>query len=780
MRFLFVFFALLFPAALSAQPIDVLSGEHDEFTRLAFQIPEGAEWKVAQNGRDVEVMISGATDGFDTSRVYERIGRERITSTTSTAQKLAIEVACECGARSFLFSPTLLVVDFSESFEIPEATEDLESVVASNAAETAEPANDSPEATATTPPSMEIPPVSMPEAVADARSDDPASAASGVKLPLVIEDNNTTSLFQASPNLENDVETLQQSGQTDELLELQNRLNQQIGSAATQGILEFSASDRPIPKSQSKPEGVEADNEDVLQPLFPPDDAIQSNMRISDAIASDQQVATQKTSTDGLLCEHEELFAIYEWGEVDEFSSQVAKYRNALFGEFDKIDHKAQVGLARTYLYFGFGAEALTIIEMDPDIDKVDAALIAIANILEYGPSQFTERFSQYAECDDDTALWAILSASVIPSDKPVNAAAALRALDKMPMHLRRILAPELSKRLRLRGEESQAVRALRAISRTGKENSPAKRLETAELEIANGSFDEAALGLKDVANTNSLEAPQALVRFIDLQIETGKPISKKTAQLAEAYASEYRHTELGPEIKRAHIMALAKSGQFDAAFEVLNVAEELSLDTGAIIGQLHEVLESDAADINFLKRTLQLSPDDLEKIPGRTLLKIAKRLQDLGFSKEALETIASVDPNSYPRTQNLLRGEISLSLNKPTEAIEYAKTFEGEEFTRLRADALSSLGEYSQAAGIYASINEATLAEESAWLSAEYDEQLIKDTVLGRVATYQEEQNLPVSLSSLSNVDQIVSKSSTFLDEVSEILSSNSLQVSQ
>lgn len=93
--------------AIAAETVTVRSGEHGDFTRLTFAIPEDTPWSVAER------MILFPVDGiqFDTSSVFERIDTSRLEGIETRGGRVTLELACECILKGFLASKNLLVVD---------------------------------------------------------------------------------------------------------------------------------------------------------------------------------------------------------------------------------------------------------------------------------------------------------------------------------------------------------------------------------------------------------------------------------------------------------------------------------------------------------------------------------------------------------------------------------------------------------------------------------------------------------------------------------------------
>lgn len=101
---------------LAAQTAIVRSGEHGSFTRLVVRLPHVADWQVTTGQRRLTLHIRSGIDGFDTSQVFKRIGKNRIQTFGNGPRNgiLNIGLACNCQSRSFVVDDTMIVIDVSD------------------------------------------------------------------------------------------------------------------------------------------------------------------------------------------------------------------------------------------------------------------------------------------------------------------------------------------------------------------------------------------------------------------------------------------------------------------------------------------------------------------------------------------------------------------------------------------------------------------------------------------------------------------------------------------
>ncbi|MCL6284814.1 hypothetical protein M3P21_14870 [Ruegeria sp. 2012CJ41-6] len=96
-----------------AEPLVVRSGDHGSFTRLTVGLPKGAEWDLVQIGDEARLKLDGSPFLFDISKVYSRIGRDRLKQLSQTApgKPLILGLNCECVVNAFEEGGALLVLD---------------------------------------------------------------------------------------------------------------------------------------------------------------------------------------------------------------------------------------------------------------------------------------------------------------------------------------------------------------------------------------------------------------------------------------------------------------------------------------------------------------------------------------------------------------------------------------------------------------------------------------------------------------------------------------------
>ncbi|APX13291.1 hypothetical protein BWR18_17590 [Tateyamaria omphalii] len=374
---------------------------------------------------------------------------------------------------------------------------------------------------------------------------------------------------------------------------------------------------------------------------------------------------------------------------------------------------------------------------MDAGLQTSNPALIDIANIMEFGGAGDNGYLSRFLDCDSDVALWAILSKETLHSYETVNSKAAIRTLSSLPLHLRQHIAPALSKKLLAYGDEDGAAAALRGLERTAEPLSSAAELAKADIELVQGNTVSAQARLERVVGSNDQQSAEALVRYVDTQFNTSVEIDESIAALVEAYAIEFRDDPLGEKLRRAHVLALATSGQFDAAFSALERISSSRIENASaeLRSSVLEVLSRDAPEGVFVRQAFENIADGSVEISQQAALLLVERLVELGFFAEAEQLLfAQSDIPQTPKNRQL-RAEVSLGLSRPLEALSLLRGLEGQQAARLRARANTLNGDHDSAYEILRDIGADADSLQAAWLSDDWQVLLEPDApVLGPV----------------------------------------------
>ena len=479
----------------------------------------------------------------------------------------------------------------------------------------------------------------------------------------------------------------------------------QLSRAATQGLLNVDQPEHPLLPSNS-----------VLQPTGAPVIAAAPGPELSSRPVVDDHVTIKaETSIDrdtlqgmepapvtpnGLACLTEQVFDVPAWGDDRPMAEQLAEKRMALVGEFDAPSSDAVEGLAKLYLYFGFGAEAReTLRAFGVPVPNADLLQI-MAESMDNGAAADAGRLTGMADCDTAAALWASLAQPRFAAGEPVNIGAVLRNFSGLPIQLRRLIGPPLSARFLDIGNED-AARSLRdATTRAIGDPGPATRLVGARLDLERHETAQAEAILEGVVAEDGAASPEALILLIDTQIKQGIKVAANTVQTAAGLAFEHRGTQLGSRLARAEVLAKAASGDFDDAFSTLDLQTRRGPDAmpTELDKDLFTLLATKADDATFMRHILgseeRLIAADLPRDLRQAL---ADRMVTLGFPRAALTTLAA---SGKPKPPDLLiLAKIALTQDDAANALRLLDGLTGPGAALIEANALTKLGYHAKAA---------------------------------------------------------------------------------
>ena len=703
-RILVVLFASLWCSLASSESIPVSSGEHGDFSRLVFEGSGIRGWVYDQAENDYTIRFPNHRDGFKTQTVYKYIKNDRVKSFTTQNSNFRFQVGCECVVDVFEIGKTVLVVDIKEIKDNPTKsnTEFME--------------------IPTLPQSSQ--PLQFGARLSNPRLEEftPASNVSRIlqevdPIQLTSQSKPSVARLPISGQALNDQPS---AAQRENLQVIQEQLIQEIGSASSRGLLSPDLVFRQPSINRKNPQvDVSIFNSSHIQQ----NETETQNRQIR--ITSSADNLFPENPMDGIMssgqkCINLDRVDINAWSDNRPFEQQLGDRRSAIFGEFDQIDESNSIALVRLYIHFGFGAEAKNTLNLIEGGFKKWPELFEIAQILEYGSAEDGRVLQKYSECDSVAALWAVMSSRTLSEGKIVNTQAVLRALDSLPAHLRKLLSPDLSMRLLKYGDRPSAQTAMRNLDRLGIQLDGRALLASAEIEISKGESDVAEKMLTDVVNSNSEFSARALIGLIKSEMDTGRTIDIATASLVEAYATELNGSPIGDELKRIHILALAKSGQFDKAFDAVKKLSALQ-NVQALKSNLFEILSTEAKDANFLKIVFAQIPSLVEMEDKDNVFEVAKRLQKLGFSETSERILIDANVGVNTPEQKKLRAEIALNLGRPAAASAFLIDLEGHDVIKLMAQAKEKKSEWTSAYNLYSQVDDFEAAQNNAWLAEEW-----------------------------------------------------------
>lgn len=674
-----------------AQTLTVRSGEHNGFTRLVTRLPDGAEWRLEQDGPQARLFILSADAVFDTTGVFGRIRRDRLAalSQDGPGAPMELDLACNCPVTSFIDDGSYVVLDIADQvseepvrFGLSEPSEPVELDMAE------EPQRSGPA----------LPNV-LPLLAGNAAAQ---LAASGQGFGSVMDAGEPGAM--RAEELE---EPLEDDGMNAAaaLRQSERILQDQLSRAATQGLVEID------PEALRDIE-TQTDADDPFSDL-----PANVNMRATTSVDRDMVMVTTPQSVSGIsgYCLPPAKVDLSAWGDDRPFGHQIGAYRTRMAGEFDDLSTSDLIGLARTYLHFGFGAEARQLLQESGTDNRDIPILIALSQLLDDGYLEEPHPLDHQVHCDSVVALWSVL-ANPISTRDAVNSGAILRAFVELPVHIRNHIGPSLVRRFTDAGDSETAELLLRVINRAAPHDGPPMQLAEADLARLNGEQDAADALVEDVAHSGVEESPAALVTLVDRHFDTRKPLPNDTVALLDSYLLEMRRTEIGPDMARAHALALALAGDFSAAFTAIGKLDRSQAE-GAFVKAL-TLLTENADDLTFLELSMGSTTAGAAALPSNLTMDIARRYLDIGFPERTLAMLDRPFQGNAPEGLPALRAEAALGAGLPRRALLELVGRSGPETDALRAEALRMSGLHAEAAELYSAIEAPEDASRSEWLA--------------------------------------------------------------
>ncbi|GAW36401.1 hypothetical protein RA2_03471 [Roseovarius sp. A-2] len=686
-RLLVTLLALILPAITVAQTVPVRSGTHPEFTRLVLDMPRRVAWRVEkrETGASLIFETPDTVPGldFDLDAVFERIGRERVGAVSSGPGRLEVDFACACDVSVFWHGASMLVLDVAP---MPKTASEKAVLRPSSR------------------------PVTMPD-----RS---RSAAFGSLTDRLDVMTGTAASQDGGDPPEPRAMRADLSAMRDALVE-------QLGRAASQGLLTPARRDVAGPETDMAGGDARAPVDRVdpaLSGLAPPA-AVNLRAHSSVDMAISGAARPPVAAVQAQNCPESDWVNVAAWGGTDSFYEELGRLNRNLLGEFDRPNDGVALELTRFYLHHGFGAEARLALTLRSHADSQSDLLREMSFIVDQEAAGDMPGLASMLACDAPAMLWAMLAIPDVPKDMTLDHKGLLRAFALLPDGLRQSLGPPLARRLLSAGHRETSQSILRVIDRHEETDDPETALARAELARARKEPELERSALRVAVQGNATASAEAVLALVEGALETGEPVPLDRAELAGAYAQEYRGTALGHRMTRAYIGALAHAGAYQEAVSEL---ERLRADIDpartdqATADMLIDQMARHADDVTFLRHVLSGrlgGPADVHPAIGRT---IANRLLATGFADRAAGFVAPKLAGHEAPDSRRLRAEIALAKGRPRAAEVELLGLEGPEADRLRARARSLAGDHGAAARLYALAGQPDAAERAAFFAAD------------------------------------------------------------
>jgi hypothetical protein len=584
-----------------AQTLVVRTGEHGDFTRIVTNLPDATTPTVLPKAYGLEIQFPTKPGEVDVTNVFARIGRNRIANILlhKDERTISVELACKCGFKTTTQDGALLIIDVGENFPI-------ESILDESGKSTS------------AKPHLE-------------------SSVGARILPLIFSrqhgDSHFLQLFDQ--NIENSMNAHSVEGLSQGTTQEQPKQNSMDSRLSGVDATLSNAINLATKRGVLKRDQIYADKEEQSEATYhlKPIDNVKINIDIDKGA---EDLAIDRLTDDDTNCLAESDLNISEWSTSQDFSEGLALWHRSLVQDFDKPDPASALALARHYLYFGFGVEAMVALSLAPNHEEGYPVISSLSRIMDQGWDVEDGIFRGMLQCDGPAALWSAMSLEVLPRASGLNTRSLRRAFEALPRNLKEYIGPRLSMRLSNAGEKITADAILASISENNHETSPYVEMSKAKINHELENQPKAQSHLEEVVRTNSELTPIALIDLVYSKVIQGQAVEEDLVELIGSYVFENRGTKLESDLTRTYALALAYSGQFKAAVNFLISSENVLTVSAHLetMSQLIERLQSHATDMDFLAIATRTRLPDMTIEARRVLM---ERLLSLGFTDLAL-----------------------------------------------------------------------------------------------------------------------------------------------
>jgi hypothetical protein len=625
---------ILWTTAATAETVAVRSGDHETFTRLVFGITVGMPWTLGRTEGGYALALEGQ-DSFDISRAFDRIGRDRVSALQPADGRMDIAVNCDCHAQPLLFRPDMLVVDIVDGpapagspFELSlEAPIPRETVVVAPIESQA----------------ISLGSNLMPDPLQDAMStENRLTEMEAEILESFARAANQGMLDIAAPAIGDGVAVVSEEA------------TQRAAAAAAQPV------DGPIPRAPSNP-GARPGQSDLSDTV--PVEGV--GVAMQTAIDRERTKAAQtEMSASGHSCISNDSLDITSWVTEAAFADQIAAGMAGLVTEDGALQSAGVVGLAKTYLSFGFGREALLVLGLDSTRSVERDILTAIAGVIDEVPGS-TGLLSDQIGCAGTVALWSALASQSIAEHSEVERIAMLTSHRALPQALRGYLGGRLARLFLEAGEAETAAEILAVPSEDAPD--PQSALTSVHVTEALEGSDAALDQLLVTPETGSRMTPEAVVELLRLTVAQGETVDDALIALADAMRFENRDMPVADDLAEAVVKAMIANDQFGKALTLLSDKD------GQLLSDLQEVLLTEtvlgmttrSGDGEFIDLVFGNFPEDLSPEAENA---VAARLMALGFAREADFLLAGTASGPAMAERRYLRAEAAFAQGQMDE----------------------------------------------------------------------------------------------------------------
>ncbi len=711
---------LAFSAPAFAAPIAVTSGEHKGYTRLVLQVDPTLEWGLLQQSGSASLSINGENLSFDTSAVFARISRQRLTGISQASgpdgATLALGLGCECKVTAFPYAGKFIVIDIKTVLAVP-----MPDPV--NAANVYDP---------------ETPPAPSPDT--DPRDASPILPAAIPSPAVIVGSEGTRPPVPQSSFGQTEVGELPADAPAREIPATgtvtagvngaQERLLEQLTMAAEQGLVDFAQ-----PPQAETPPGHESSGLVVQEdfatniadtsveqavPTTPPADGRQ--FQVTNIFDRDSPDFTIPENQARAYCPDAERLNVPAWGSGTDFSRELATLRTGLLREFDRPDPAVARDLVRLYIRYGLGIEAKSYLNDFGDTISDAALLSELAATVDELSVPPTGVLARAKHCSGVAGLWAVVAAYPDVSFKISDPASVLVAFADLPPDLRKILGPRLSAAFSDRGQDENARLSTDILERAPGDQGEYQDLNLARIALNDGKIADAMQIFEKLSQSGTEVSNLALVDMARMLLDSTETAPPSLIDDLGAAADEMRGTPIGIDLRQLEALWMAKRSSGRAALDLLAAAVAVEPDSAKdyrqviaqILGDMSPQTDGLIGYINAVT-TFQkfLVPP---RAFAKTIRTEARQVIAAGLPNLAIELLQFPDARADPATIVLL-ARAKLESFQPEGALDVLQSLDTKDANILRIRALLQVSDFKQAYAILSAQSpDAQISVDAAW----------------------------------------------------------------
>lgn len=756
--------SLIWAAPTFAQNVFVTAGEHDAFTRIFLDAPEGMEWRLSANEDGYAFVANDAVTGFNLSRAFQRITTKRIRNLEPQDSTLLIKLACDCVADAYDWEDGNVVIDIADRPQGSRAKGtapivdpvfvdrlSLRTEIYDWSARISQDLSHVIPKRKTVPPDI-APPKDQPAPRLQVKFQPPYPIPDS-HLPIGIGAHTGAFAVPVLPPAFTDSQVFFPVMKPDlprqsEAQDFQDSLMRELQRAVSQGVVEVTPSElwqparNVITGSQPSASKNSAQTGATNQNNIP---ATSQQIVVTTApdAALAEVVHSMSDNVQSSTCLPTAWLDPAQWASGQP-SAGFSGLRAQLLGEFDKPDPIAVLALARHYLYMGFGLEARRLVETF-SVDAEQAELISeLGHYLDGGAPRLAGILPSQVGCSPPATLWSILANPNGISDPDLDLRQILAAFSDLPVHLRGMIGPTLASSFSNAGKIDAAIGIRNLLDRSANADAESLNMIEAEIALAKDQEDAVMAPLDAVITNDGSQAALAMIKLIKEKRRLGQRIDPSLASAADALAVEYRGTDLGRQLTETAIRAFSTSGQPQTTFDRINeaqarrtVADETTRTLRIEAFYDAAVNSSNTAFVRLMHKedfpTTEMPALKMRDQELTARISVAERLNRLGFFEKASDVLAPVAATASIETRREL-ARIAFARGQLDEALILIEDLNDTESEVLRVKVFLKQERYEQTLPILEQLGRTDQAAQIAWIAgdsariAELDQRPIAD----------------------------------------------------